>query len=156
MTAKPATHHKKNEGFTLIELLIVLSLVAFFAGVAVPQMNKFLKSIQYSFDRADIMQAVSDLPFKAFINNKKITIGEGGEDEEKIQDETEEEKPKADDKSHLSLPEGWSFDKDAPVIYRSDGLCMGGEIRFKSEEERKLKLILDAPHCFPRLPEESP
>lgn len=149
MTAKPATHHRTNEGFTLIELLIVLSLVAFLAGVAVPQMNKFLKSIQYSFDRADIMQAVSDLPFKAFINNKKITIGEGDEDEE-----TAEEKPKVDNKSYLSLPEGWSFDTDAPIVYRSDGLCRGGEIRFESEEGRKLRLILDAPHCFPRLPEE--
>ncbi len=67
-------HERKEEGFTLFELLIVLVMIGFMAGIAVPSMSKFIAALEFKKQVGEIMAELRFVRLKAVVSGRKIKI----------------------------------------------------------------------------------
>lgn len=47
----------------------------------------------------------------------------------------------------LSVPVGWAIELDAPIVFRPDGACTGGRLRFVRPNGRGMERELAPPRC---------
>jgi prepilin-type N-terminal cleavage/methylation domain-containing protein len=124
-----------RSGFTLIEILIVLGIVGALVAIAMPNIVRFYDNYQEDSKRLEIERQLARLPYKAYISSQEL-----------IFDPTDDQSIN----KLVKLPEGWQIRSEAPIKYRLDGFCHGGEIEVVSD----LKIFtyaLNSPQCVPEL-----
>lgn len=123
---------RKAAGFTLIEILVVLVILGFVAGLALPGLQKMMQSARLASERTFILGELGNLGYRAYITGRPIILGESRQ---------EGGAPPFD------LPEGWRLILLKPISYRFNGLCSGGSVTLVSPDDRQETLSLSAPRC---------
>ncbi len=122
-----------SNGFSLVEMLVVLVLLALITSIVFPNFVRMYDGAILRSQKADVMGQITDLGFRAYVRGEGLVLAT---------DDTDQLK------TILKLPEGWVFNTEQPIIYKSNGMCLGGEfsLRFGSEVEY---FALPAPFCQP-------
>jgi len=122
-------------GFTLLELLVVLLLLGLVTGTIMPRLSNLYESAVRAFQLADLLQQISGLGYQAYQQGKPFRLGQ-------LEDPNPALEPP------LNLPEGWYISADAPIDYRSNGVCTGGIISLHQQTAVQ-QWLLSPPLCQP-------
>ncbi|MBL8645145.1 MAG: hypothetical protein JNK21_14525, partial [Rhodospirillaceae bacterium] len=120
--------------------------------------------VEFTLNRETLERALGELPYQAFRQNRDFIItpaklsADSAETElfalrdpaNKAMTEIQVETPLLMTAAQLPLPEGWVVDVEDPIIYRSTGLCSGGELKLKVGAVL-YEYDLAAPRCQPIL-----
>lgn len=120
---------KQGRGFSLVELVVVLTLMSLATAMVAPNLSNAYRNFQLRSELEEMLMAVESLGFRAFNQGTGIRI-------ETI----------SQAKELLNPPAGWSVELLAPIVVRANGVCEGGEIRFRREELEQ-RLLLEPPYC---------
>ena len=140
-----------NSGFTLLELLVVLLLFSLIASLALPRISTLQSSFQSAADRDEILLQLAELGYQV------MQRGYGGQmlapDSAKARRSTDQQ---LDFSSlPLSLPAGWELIPQQDILYLSNGICLGGEIRALSASN-SFTVRLHPPYCQPEMAGSGP
>lgn len=116
-----------QHGFTLLELLVVITLIGLIAGVVAPRFINLGDKLAFKNQGLEVRQKVNGLPLLALRSGTPLRVDESG--------------------SPLTLPEGWRVTAKKPVIYQSNGTCLGGEIEVWLGDTRRESIALRPPLC---------
>ena len=125
--------NQATRGFTLVETIVVLALIALVTSIVFPNFTRLYDSTVLGSQKEDILGQISDLGFRAYIEGRgfKLTNLRGG-----------------DTQSVVAVPEGWVVSTMQPVIYKLNGVCLGGEVTLSKGVQRET-FLLKAPYCKP-------
>jgi len=118
---------RSPRGFTLIELLVVITIIGLIAGVVAPRFIGLGDKLAARNQLQEVRQKINGLPLLALRNGKGLRIDTTG--------------------APLNLPEGWRVTARAPVVYQSNGSCLGGEIEIWQGDSKRDSISLKAPLC---------
>jgi len=121
-------------GYTLLEMLIVLMIMGFVAGVAAPQLANMYESVQFAYQRDDVLLKISGLGYHAFQRGDEFDL-----DTYPVAEENKETIP-------LELPDNWRIKAKSPIKYYANGVCSGGDIVL-SYHQRHYPIVLTPPFC---------
>jgi len=148
LASKNPDSQKNTKGFTLLEILIVLLILGLSAAVVFPNLPLLIDRVSYSNKRKSFDQQLNSLPHAAIRNNQDIILSETllrkGLTNEKSNYVSEQIYELAKSLNYQSsnlypasieIPENWSIKIPNPIIYRSSGLCLGGELKIKTTKQ---------------------
>lgn len=145
-----------RSGFTLLEMMIVLVLMSLITGLVVPRLDKVYSGLVSSFSKTDVLRSIAGIGYNAMVHGRSFTLA-GALPRSEI-DETTGKVVEAHDEifnpGGLLLPEGWRLVVDQPIVYRRNGLCLGGRIELYFEKEDHRSYLLLPPYCIPERYEE--
>ena len=127
-------------GFTLLEILVVLAIVGLLAGVALPQLQRLLGSVELSSQRTDIRLAIEGLGYRAYAAGKPITLADA-------ERSTLSGGAAPPPNEPLQLPPGWQIKVATPIVYSLNGVCGGGRLSIINPEGRRENFQLRPPKC---------
>jgi general secretion pathway protein G len=116
-----------QRGFTLLELLVVITLIGLIAGVVAPRFVALGDRLAQKNQLQEARQKVNGLPLLAMRNGSAMRIDASG--------------------APLELPDGWRISARSPVIYQSNGVCLGGDIEVWQNDTRQAVVDLQPPLC---------
>jgi general secretion pathway protein G len=116
-----------QRGFTLLELLVVITLIGLIAGVVAPRFINLGDKLTLKNQRLEVRQKINGLPLLALRNGAALRIDANG--------------------APLALPEGWRVTAKTPVIYQSNGSCLGGLIEVWQGDSHRDSIPLQPPLC---------
>ena len=116
-----------QSAFTLLELLVVISLIGLIAGVVAPRFTDLGDKLTLKNQRLEVRQKLNGLPLLALRRGTALRIDTSG--------------------APLQLPAEWHVTAKNPVIYQSNGICLGGEIEVWQGEDRRASITLQPPLC---------
>ncbi len=133
-----------QSGYSLIEILIVLVIISGIGAIAGPPMAHLYDRIAFSLAREDVEREIANLPMQARLAGQTLTL----RDQPKKKDAGSEKLEIADDEQSATiiLPAGWALSVKSPIIYRFDGLCLGGEIQIDAASQHT-RYRLEPPFC---------
>lgn len=134
-----------SSGYTLLELLVVLVIFSFLAAVTIPRLTNMYDSVQLAFERDEVFASLSQLGYLVFRQRRDFTLTVYPIPYEKLDSEV-----KPNQQPLLDLPEGWQIQAKTPILFRANGICNGGIIELKYQQQL-FKLQLDPPFCQPKL-----
>lgn len=114
-------------GFTLIELLVVITIIGLIAGVVAPRFINLGDKLTAKNELQEIRQKINGLPLLALRNGTALRIDTAG--------------------APLELPDSWRVTAKPPVVYQSNGSCLGGEIEIWQGSRKRDSVSLLAPLC---------
>ncbi|WP_312513493.1 prepilin-type N-terminal cleavage/methylation domain-containing protein [Stutzerimonas nitrititolerans] len=119
--------NRPARGFTLLELLVVLSLIGLIAGIVAPRFINLGDKLSLKNQRLEVRQKVNGLPLLALRSGTTLQIDSKG--------------------APLQLPDGWHITARTPVLYQSNGSCLGGEIEVWQGDNKRDSILLQPPLC---------
>lgn len=119
-------------GFTLLELVVVLALVTLLGAVVMPGLLKMQAAWQRRTDNQGIDDQLRSLSYRARLNATEVMIGPVGVEPPAL----------------LVLPSGWKLTARIPIIYRANGVCLGGDAVLERDGIAE-HVSLKAPLCAP-------
>lgn len=120
-----------QRAFTLLELLVVLSLVGLIAGVIAPRFSDFGDKLTFKNTQLEVRQKINGLPLLALRSASQLRIDDQG--------------------APTELPANWRVTANPPIIYRSNGSCLGGEVEIWEGKIKRTGAHLQPPFCqWPR------
>lgn len=126
----------RERGYTLLEILMVLALLGLMSGIAMPKLTTVYAGVQWANERDDVLRQIAGLGFSAFRQGKELELSHY---------------PEAGSKTlPLKLPSGWELEAVPPILYKSNGVCLGGRLRLICGE-RSLMLQIRAPQGQPEI-----
>jgi general secretion pathway protein G len=114
-------------GFTLIELLVVITLIGLIAGVVAPRFISVGDKLSLKNQRLEVRQKINGMPLLALRGGAELRIDANG--------------------APLGLPDGWRVTAKSPVIYQSNGSCLGGLIEVWQGVDQQESVALQPPLC---------
>ncbi|MDH0287784.1 type II secretion system GspH family protein [Pseudomonas sp. GD04087] len=124
--------NNRQGGFTLLELVVVLAIVTLLGAVVLPNLVKMQQAWKFRIELQDIVSQIRSLGYRARLQHVEARIGSQGMLPEYL----------------LVLPPGWKLTTQVPVIYRSNGACLGGKVELiQGDQRREFDLI--PPLCVP-------
>ena len=111
----------RTYGFTLIEMMVVLLIVGLLVSVLSPSMQRMANTIQAKTEFLEVKRRLSGLSALAMERGEAIHIKE------------------------LDLEEGWIIFGD--VVYKPNGVCIGGDIRIAYKKMEIHRQQLTSPFC---------
>lgn len=123
-----------QKGFTLIELMVVLIIMALMSALVLPKFPAIYEKFLDKGDRDAFNQSLASLGVKAYTQQKQITLNQTTASQ------------------LLEIPSGWEIKIDEPIIYRANGVCLGGTINVHIKEVRQV-VHLNPPFCEPEVSE---
>jgi general secretion pathway protein G len=130
---RQATFYAK--GFTLLELMVVLVLMGLLASVVLPRMSKVYDRTQAAFELEDIRLSLARIPLQAFTANVRYELTSLPSD--------------TNQSLKVSLPDGWTVKAASPIVYQSNGICLGGNL-VAAYGDVKYEFVLLPPNCVPK------
>ncbi|MBO6564940.1 MAG: prepilin-type N-terminal cleavage/methylation domain-containing protein [Pseudomonadales bacterium] len=118
-----------SNGFSLIELTVVLVLLSLTTALVLPNLTSFYSSFQHRVEVDELRLRLSSLSYSAFSKEQTIEIVDS-----------------ADAIAWLQPAEGWALEVLSPIVVRSSGVCLGGELLTK-HEDFEISLVLEPPFC---------
>lgn len=129
--ATPAYLTRAPRGFTLIELLVVLLIIGLVSGLVLPRLASVFNSTQLAYEREDVFEKLTTLGAKARLRQQRYEINA------------------AFGRMPFDLPDGWQFQTPSPIIYKENGVCLGGRLTLINRRE-SIELTLEPPYCRPQ------
>jgi general secretion pathway protein G len=127
-------------GFTLLEILVVLAILALVAAATLPALGRIYDRVAWRFYRVDVERQIAGLRLKAYLDARDLALV------------SQPAEPGADappgERIALQLPAGWRVVVRQPIIYRADGICLGGRLDLIGGSVRAT-YVLAAPRCWP-------
>ena len=121
----------QQRAFTLLELLVVLSLIGLIAAVIAPRFSDLGGKIAFRNTLIEVRQRINGLPLLALRGASQLYIDDQG--------------------APVMLPEGWRVTANPPVVYQSNGSCLGGRVEIWQGEIKYASVRLNPPFCqWPR------
>lgn len=121
----------QRKGFTLIEILVVLILLGLTSALVLPKFPAIYDRFKSRAEQDNFFQGLSVLSLKAYTEQKTIILNETSAPE------------------LLEIPNGWELNIEAPIIYKPNGLCLGGDLSYIAKGI-KTPIKLAPPHCEAR------
>lgn len=146
LQVRSANDRRRMRGFTLLELLVILVIVGLIAGVVAPQLSKLSDRIAFAMNREGVEHALALLPYDAFRRREDLILSATNSKDTSTDDtsmnvimmgggagdkETRTQPPVLSKRAVLSLPAGWQIESQAPILFRSNGFCTGGEVTIR-------------------------
>lgn len=122
----------------MLEILVVLTIVSLLAGVALPQLQRMVASVELDNQRMDIKLAIEGLGYQAYVNGKPMALS--GIAAVSAVESTRLDQP-------LQLPAGWQIQVLQPVRYAINGICSGGKIVLIDPHRVRETFLLRTPQC---------
>lgn len=110
-----------------MELLVVISIIGLITGVIAPRFINIGDKLILKNQQLEIRQKINGLPFLAKGASNTLQIDQHG--------------------APVKLPDNWRVTSDHPVIYQSNGSCLGGEIQLWRGSTLVQRHHLQAPFC---------
>ncbi|MDX2143320.1 MAG: type II secretion system protein [Rhodospirillaceae bacterium] len=150
-------------GFTLLEILVVFAIFGLLSVMALPQLARMSAAVEFAMAREQLEAFLTGLPYEAVKQGRDLILSQMSQaelDEQAVvitfQPEGAEENravrvraPAILTPIAMPIPEGWQLRVPQPVIYRSTGLCTGGELAFRVGSA-DFVYRLKAPLCQPQ------
>jgi general secretion pathway protein H len=123
--------YSNMKGFTLLELLVVLALIGLLAGIAAPNLEKMVTSIEKATQRNSAFAEIQSLNYRAYTLGQPFIL-------------TEEKTTKllADGNPILTLPTGWKIQIPKPIQFNFNGYCNGGPLQLTAPDGEVIELEL--------------
>ncbi len=138
-------------GFTLLEIVIILVLLGFMAGLALPRLERVYSGMQQSMQRNEALRCIADLGFQAFSRQQQLALTRYpavADNDAKHDHPDVFSFSSALSEDIFPLPENWSVEAEKPIIFQANGICSGGTIILRYDE-METRYILAAPFCTP-------
>jgi general secretion pathway protein G len=120
-----------QRAFTLLELLVVLSLIGLIAGVIAPRFSDFGDKLTLKNTQLEVRQKINGLPLLALRSASQLRIDDQG--------------------APAELPSNWRATANPPIVYRSNGSCLGGQVEIWQGKIKRANAHLQPPFCqWPR------
>ena len=107
----------QESGFSLMELAVVLVLMSLATAMVLPELSKAFASLQEKSELEMMLLRVTGLSSLAFSRGARVVI-------QNSNDVTRELVPAV----------GWSIEIIEPIIVNANGFCLGGELKFETED----------------------
>lgn len=121
---------KSHTGFTLIELMVVLIIMALMSALVLPKFPAIYEKFLDKGDRDAFNQSLAALGTKAYSARQSIVL---------TQDNLGQ---------WLDIPSGWEVKIKAPIVYKANGFCLGGQLSYRIKEVEE-QINLAPPYCQP-------
>jgi general secretion pathway protein G len=142
--------NQDRSGYSLLELMIVLVVIAGIGAIAGPPMARLYDRIAFSLAREDVEREISNLPIRARLEGRNLMLRDmPKKDRDPSKPEAETGQKEVVESASLALPSGWTLSVKAPILYRFDGLCLGGEIKINAASQETI-YQLEPPFCRPK------
>jgi general secretion pathway protein G len=120
----------QHRGFTLIELLVVLVILALTSALVLPKFPAIYERFQSRGEQDQFFHSLASLPLKAYTQQRAFTLDSQSASE------------------LLEIPADWQLEITSPLIYKANGVCLGGDLRYTLKGiTRELHLL--PPYCDP-------
>ena len=116
---------RRIEGFTLLELMVVIGLISVISGVVFPGLLRLYDSVTASVQEEEIVSQINGLGRLAWETGRELDLGS----------------------ALLDLPEGWQVVTANRVRYRSNGVCLGGQVQLIRNGVVRRDARLSPPYC---------
>ena len=120
----------KQRGFTMIELLVVLVILGLTSALVLPKFPAIYERFKGKAEEDKFYQSLSVLSLGAYTQQTELVLDE-----------------KTAGKL-LDLPESWQITIDKPIIYKSNGVCLGGIVGLSVNGIGR-DITLNPPYCDP-------
>lgn len=139
---------RSQGAFTLLEVMIVLAILGFIAGLAVPRLEKVYTSIQLSMQRSEVLRYIAELGYLAWSNQQPVLLTRYPFETTGRGDASPLEQQQNIVYAHPPLPDDWRIVAKTPIRYTSNGVCSGGTITLFIGELARI-YNLRPPFCVP-------
>lgn len=120
----------KQRGFTMIELLVVFVILGLTSALVLPKFPAIYERFKGKAEEDKFYQSLSVLSLRAYTQQTELVLDE-----------------KTAGKL-LDLPGSWQVTIDQPIIYKSNGVCLGGKVSLSINAiDRDITLL--PPYCDP-------
>jgi len=102
----------QRKGFTLIEILVVLILLGLTSALVLPKFPAIYERFKSRAEQDNFFQGLSTLSLKAYTQQKTIILNQASASE------------------LLEVPSSWELRIENPIIYKPNGLCLGGDMSY--------------------------
>ena len=127
--------YQQQNGYTLLEMLVVMLLIGLIAGLVLPNLSKLYDSGILAYERNNLLRSLSAISYHVYRQGQAIRLG--------VPAKTEDANAR---QPIVELPEGWVISADEPIVYRDNGVCLGGELTLiKNSLVQHIRLI--PPFC---------
>lgn len=106
---KPIT---QRNGFTLVEVLVVLILLGLTSALVLPKFPAIYERFKSRAEQDAFFQGLGVLTLKAYTQQQTIIL-------------SQDSAPQL-----LELPPGWQLHIDKPIVYKANGVCLGGSLSY--------------------------
>lgn len=118
----------QRKGFTLIEILVVLILLGLTSALVLPKFPAIYERFKSRAEQDNFFQGLGALNLKAYTQQKTIILNETSARE------------------LLEIPDGWELNIEIPIVYKPNGLCLGGKLSYTAKGiTTPIKLV--PPYC---------
>ena len=120
-----------QRAFTLLELLVVLSLIGLIAGIIAPGFSNLGDKLTLKNAQLEARQKINGLPLLALRTANQLRIDDQG--------------------APTELPSNWRATANPPIVYLSNGSCLGGQVEIWQGQIKRASAELKPPFCqWPR------
>lgn len=119
-----------KRGFTMIELLVVLVILGLTSALVLPKFPSIYERFKGKAEEDKFYQSLSVLSLRAYTKQTQIIL---------------DEKTAS---SLLELPESWEVIIRQPIIYKANGICLGGKVSLNVNGVVR-NILLESPYCDP-------
>jgi prepilin-type N-terminal cleavage/methylation domain-containing protein len=118
----------QRKGFTLVEVLVVLILLGLTSALVLPKFPAIYDRFKSRAEQDAFFQSLGALPLKAYTQQQAITLNQTTAPQ------------------LLELPSGWKLTIENPIIYKPNGVCLGGALSYTSKGI-SIPIELTPPYC---------
>jgi general secretion pathway protein G len=120
----------KQRGFTMIELLVVLVILGLTSALVLPKFPSIYERFKGKAEEDKFYQSLSVLNLRAYTQQTQLVL-----DEHSV-------------RTLLDLPESWEVTIKSPVVYKANGICLGGKLGLSVNGVAR-EIVLIPPYCEP-------
>jgi prepilin-type N-terminal cleavage/methylation domain-containing protein len=120
----------KQRGFTMIELLVVLVILGLTSALVLPKFPAIYERFKGKAEEDKFYQSLSVLSLRAYTQQTQLVL-----DEKSV-------------RTLLDLPASWQITIANPIIYKSNGICLGGKVGLSVNGVSR-EISLRTPYCDP-------